>query len=133
MGFPFGNNNGYGGYNGYGSYGGYGATQYGGGYQPPQPPQPSQVIPPKTNKIFVTSLEEAMARPAEPNTEIIYLHQNEPLLFEVTTDLQGRKSVKTFHLSEGNVPKQEYVPREEFEAFKTKFDALFLKEEKVDE
>lgn len=120
MSFPYSNNNVYGGYSGYGNYG------Y--GYQP----QPMQ---PKTNKIFVTSLEEALARPSEPNSEIIYLHQNEPLLFEIVTDMQGRKAVKTFRLGveEKSKPQEDYVSRAEFEAFKAQFKPMEVKEEKTNE
>jgi hypothetical protein len=58
----FGNN--YGGFNNsYNGYTGYGQTT---------PYQQPVVQPPKTNKIFVTSLDEALSRPAEPNTEIVY-------------------------------------------------------------
>lgn len=124
MSFPYTNNNGYGGYSGYGNYG------Y--GYQPPQPMQPMQ---PKTNKIFVTSLEEALARPSEPNSEVIYLHQNEPLLFEIVTDMQGRKAVKTFRLGveEKSKPQEDYVSRAEFEEFKAQLKATAVKEEKTNE
>lgn len=129
MSFSYGNNNGFGGYGGYGNYGGYGSSPYGG-----YPTQP-QSMQPKTNKIFVTSLEEAMARPAEPNTEIIYLHQNEPLLFEIVTDMQGRKAVKTFSLCVENKTKlqNDYVSRAEFEDFKSQVKALTVKEEKTNE
>lgn len=93
-------------------------------------------MPPKTNKIFVTSLEEALAKPVEPHTEVIYLHQTEPLLFEVSTDMQGKKTVKTFALA---IPKQEEkqpavnaVTREEFEEFKKQVESM-LKGENVNE
>ena len=72
--------------NNFGSYGNFG--NYGGYMQQPQPqPQPSmqmqQAIPVKTNKIFITSIEDAMARYAEPNSEIVYLHQDKPILVDL--------------------------------------------------
>lgn len=114
----FGNN--YGGFNNsYNGYTGYGQTT---------PYQQPVVQPPKTNKIFVTSLDEALSRPAEPNTEIVYLHQNEPLLFQITTDLQGKKTFKSFQLTplEQAQKKEELsVLREDFEELKRKVNKLF--------
>lgn len=90
----------------------YGQPNYGNyGYQPTyQPTMPQSIQPqqqqqintnaPKTNKIFVTSLEEAMNRSVEPNSVIIYLHQDLPLLFEISTDFFGKKTYKTFDISE---------------------------------
>lgn len=72
-------------YGGYNSYGGYGV-------------QPQSPI--KTNKVFVTSLEDALARPAEIGSEYIYLHQDKPLLYEVKTDMQGRKTYTVLELSQ---------------------------------
>lgn len=65
--YPYGNLSGYG-------YQSYGATQ------------------PTTNKIYVTSLEDAMARYAGPNSTMIYVLQDESTVFEIYTDLQGRIS-----------------------------------------
>ncbi len=108
-----------GGYTPYNTY-----PQFNNGYAQPQMqtvPQPQF----QTNKIFVTSLEEALARPAEPNTEIIYLHQTEPLLFQISTDLQRKKTALTFRLvaeeDKKNVP-VDCVSRAEFEEYKKKVD-----------
>lgn len=87
------------------NYGNYGYQQP--NYQPqmPQPVQTQQQVQqintnaPKTNKIFVTSLEEAMNRSVEPNSVIIYLHQDLPLLFEISTDFFGKKTYKTYDIS----------------------------------
>ena len=63
--------------------------------------QPLQNIPlpPKTTKIYVTSQEDALARPAEPNSEISYFHQNGKMLFEVYTDQWGRKQLQAFAIT----------------------------------
>jgi hypothetical protein len=112
-------------YSNYNSYNGY--SNYG---QIPQYQQPISQLP-KTNKIFVTSLEEAISRPAEPNTEIVYLHQNEPLLFQIATDIQGKKSYKAFKLMplEEVQKKEETVSRLEFEELKKKVNNYFEKNE----
>jgi hypothetical protein len=117
------NNNWGGGYMPYNAY-----SQFNNGYTQPQ----MQAFPQQqfqTNKIFVTSLEEALARPAEPNTEIIYLHQTEPLLFQISTDLQRKKTALTFRLVAEEDKKNEpvdCVSRAEFEEYKKKVDE-FLK------
>lgn len=67
------------------------------GYQQQQAMQ--QQMPLRTNKIFVTSIEEAMSKYADPNTEIVYYHQDKPMLIEVKTDIQGRKTCNVFDLS----------------------------------
>lgn len=133
----------------YGQQNNYGAMNYGGGYVAPAPtgiynqqsavmqqPQPQTQALPKTNKIFVTSLEEAMNRSVEPNTVIVYLHQDLPLLFEITTDFFGKKTYKTFDITESTqkTPKtaqngaavdlSSYVTRKEFDAIQAQLDGL---------
>ena len=61
----------------------------------PQMPQPMQPQI-RTNKIFVTSFEEAMGRYADPNSIMVYLHQNQPILYEISTDQYGKKSGVTY-------------------------------------
>lgn len=101
---------------------------YYGNYQPTQSVQASQ---PKTNKIWVTSLEDAMSKPVEPNSEYIYLHQDKPLLIEVITDNQGRKSTRVLELKayvEETKPEtimpNNFPTREEFEGLKAEIQAL---------
>lgn len=107
-------------------------TPYNANFQPqmaqPQPPQM------RTNKIFVTSLEDALNRYAEPNTIIVYRHQDEKFEYEITTDGQGRKSYKTFQLNDysvqkaNNIESQPIILREEIDDIKNRLDALESKE-----
>lgn len=105
-------------------------------YQPSYQPQAYSSMQPqlqqqsKTNKVFVTSLDDALNRVSEPNSEMMYLHQDEPLLFEIKTDSQGRKTYKTYAISE-DLPQEgekeenrEFVLREEFERLEGEFKAL---------
>lgn len=107
--------------------------------QIPQPPintTPQQytaqngIQPPKTNKLFVTSVEEAMARPVEPNTELVYLHQDQPLLIEVYTDAQGKKTPQLFDLTPhkaaeaASAPDVKYVTAEEFDGVRGEINGL---------
>lgn len=107
----------------------FGNTPYMGNFQPQmaQQPQPAQM---RTNKIFVTSLEDALNRYAEPNTIIVYRHQDEKFEYEIMTDSQGKKSYKTLVLgdySAQNGEKQQeptYASKEELYAFKSRLEAV---------
>lgn len=85
---------------------------------------------PTTNKIYVTSFEDAMARYAGPNSTMIYVLQDESTIFEIYTDLQGKKVPKVRKLVEftpeqfGNANGGEYVRREEFDALVKKIETL---------
>lgn len=99
-------------------------TPYSGSYQPTQPAQM------RTNKIFVTSLEDALNRYADPNTIILYRHQDEKFEYEVTTDSQGKKTYKTLELRPYSAiqdTKQTQTPiisKEEFDAVKSRLESL---------
>lgn len=94
-----------------------------------QPQQLQMQLPPKTNKIYVTGIEDATSRMAEPNSEMLYRHQDDQILYEVFTDLQGKKTVKAYRYEEiTNEPKREtsavsldgFVTKDEFTAFQAK-------------
>ena len=46
----------------------------------------------KTNKIPVTSLDEAIAKSNERNSEIYYWDQSKPIIYVIKTDMNGVKS-----------------------------------------
>ena len=45
----------------------------------------------KTNRILVTSLQEALARPCDLGSEMYYWDQSRPVIYVVRTSLQGVK------------------------------------------
>lgn len=57
-----------------------------------------------TNAIFVTSLEEALIKTTERNSDMYYFHQDKFEFYRVKVDMEGRKSWAIFHY---NVPNQE--------------------------
>lgn len=65
-------------------------------FVPQVQPQPQL----RTNKVFVTSLEDALNRNAEPNTIMVYRHQDEKFEYEIFTDMQGKKTYKTLALTD---------------------------------
>ena len=50
-----------------------------------------QQLPTSTNKIFVTSLEIALSKACNFNSEMIYFDQNKPVFYVIKTDSIGRK------------------------------------------
>lgn len=68
--------------------------------QPMQQTQPVQAVPQNVNKIYVTSLEDALGRFANVNTITVYHLQDESSEIEVATDGFGKKSYKIRKLSE---------------------------------
>lgn len=108
--------------------------------QAQQPVQASQTpiqaqTPARSNKVFVTSIEDATARYADPNTELIYLHQDKPFIFEVYTDFQGKKTVRTFRFEECTVEEMQDetkgIVKQDLENFATKDDLVALKQSVV--
>lgn len=95
--------------------------------------QQQQVLPPKTNKILVTSLTDALGRTAEPNTEILYIDQDNPLLYQISIDMQGRKTYRTFEIKDVTEQTQQTanksVPQIDLSAYAKKEDLQVLKDE----
>lgn len=115
----------------YNNYG-YGYNNQYGGYQPSvAPAYPAQQVQPTTNKIYVISLEDALQRYASPNSTMIYVLQDESMIFEVFTDMQGKKVPKVKKLVEF-APEGDgggFVSRAEFDELKQKFEAFTAKGE----
>ena len=101
-----------------------------GGYNQAYQPQPQQPIQMRTNKIFVTSLEDALNRYADPNTIIVYRHQDEKFEYEITTDSYGKKTYKTLELAPYSAQQDEnkdnsyIISKEDFDAVKKRLDSL---------
>lgn len=61
-----------------------------------------------TNVVLVTSLEDALMRSNTRNSDMMYVHQDQPIIYRVKVDLEGRKSWAQFPYSipdqNANVP-----------------------------
>lgn len=107
-------------------------------YGTPYPPIQGQnaanyATPRQTNKIYVTSAEDALARFSVPNTITVYWLQDESCVFEVYTDYQGKKNIVTRIFEKPketpkpvvNAPVQgDFVTRGEFEDLRAKLDTI---------
>lgn len=107
-------------------------------YTAPQTPV-YQPTPPQfmTNKIYVTSVDDALSRFANPNTITAYFLQDESAIFEVTTDIQGKKKVKIRTLTDREADRDEkeassieYITRSEFEDLRGKIDGILNEKKK---
>lgn len=65
-----------------------------------QAQQQVQQIPPRTNIAPVASLVDAMSRTSEPNTNMYYADQDQPFIYQISIDMQGRKTYKTFKIED---------------------------------
>lgn len=85
--------------------------QQGQAQQPQQSIQPTQTqiqaVPQNINKIYVTSLEDALARFANVNTITVYHLQDESAEIEIATDGFGKKSFKMRKLSDFAPPEKQ--------------------------
>lgn len=97
------------------------------GYQTPNYYPQSYIQQPITNKIYVTSAEDALARFASPNTVTVYFLQDESAIFEVSTDIQGKKNIRTRKLSDVEPQKQAVAPNTDDFVKRSEFDALLGK------
>lgn len=96
----------------------------------PQAQQP--VMPTKTNVPLVTSLSEAMSRTGELNSDTVYADQDEPFIYRVSIDMQGRKTYRTFQLVDvteqevkkesktdfSNIDLSNYATKQDLQAFR---------------
>lgn len=110
-------------------YGPYGMPY--GNFQ--QQPQPQMTQQPKTNKILVTGLSDALNRLADPNSVMIYIDQDKPFIYQIKTDIYGKKEYETFSLQSYTTPDNpqepkadlsNYVTKQEFQAVLAKIEAL---------
>ena len=96
---------------------------------------PQQNMPPKTNIILVTSLEDALSRYAEPNSNMLYINQDKPIGYNIMTDAQGRKVHKIIDLSDHKeeTPAQvEYVTKADVEEIVKRQLEAFKKTEVIE-
>lgn len=101
--------------------------QYQNQYRPQVPQMPAQPQN-ATNKIYVTSQDDALARFSDPGSTMVYTRQDEQQEYEVTTDYQGRKSIIIYNraVASGQPVNavSEYVTAEQFRALESRFEAL---------
>ena len=87
-----------------------------------------------TNKIYVSGIDDVRSRTLPPNSDMIYLDNDKPILYQKVVDSKGQFEVKSFSINpyspeqdtkkEHSVDLSTYVEKSEFEALKQEFDTL---------
>ena len=79
----------------------------------------------QTNKLFCVSLQDALARPVDFNTSVVYFNQNNNEVYEINTDINGYKTyqVGEVTIKETSAP-QGYVSKTEYDSLKKQLTEL---------
>ena len=99
---------------------------------PQQPPQNNNnnnivSIPTiNTNKIFVNGIDDVKNRYLQNNSDMIFIDNDKPILYEKKVDAVGKMTIKKFSISEINddieIKNVEYVKLSDFEKLKAEFN-----------
>lgn len=81
----------------------------------------------RTNKVLVTSLDEAIAKTSERNSELVYFDQSKPLIYIVKVDMTGVKSWAQLEYSTGVQDTNSPATKSDIAALTGKIEALVAK------
>lgn len=100
------------------------------GMNPNYTPQPVQQ-PVNTNKVYVSSIDDAKNRYLAPNSDYIFLDNDKPLLYRKVVDPTGKMEIQTFEIipyttkqESSELDCSKFVSSEEFNKFKQEFAEL---------
>lgn len=99
----------------------------------PQNASPTQV---RTNKIFVTGLQDALSRSIDPNSDVVFFDQDKDIMYNIKSDAYGKKTHLVIDLSLHQEPDPVQVQEEykkQIEELRTRVEALENVGRKVDE
>ena len=77
-----------------------------------------------SNIILVTSLEEALYRTTSIPSDMLYVHQTQPLFYRVKVDNEGRKTWSEYPYSVPNQDANTPVNKAEFNSLLKRFEEL---------
>lgn len=138
-------------YNGISSGGNFGYTpQYYNSFSQPQQqnqqPQQTQIQPQtqvatNTNKIYVSGLDDVKGRFLSPNSDVLFIDNDKPLLYQKVVDSKGQFEIKVFDIcphvdpeqakSENSSKLSDYVLKTDLEPLEAEIKALNTKLEKL--
>ncbi len=95
-------------------------------YQPNQYNQYpyNNILTPQTNKIYVNSYDEVVKYQMPANSDMLFIHRTEPVLYDKVTDAYGGYIIKTFTIKEKLAEQNEEVSKEELQTISDRLDAL---------
>lgn len=82
---------------------------------------------PRTNKLLVTSLDEAIAKSNERNSETVYFDQGRPVIYIVKVDMNGVKSWAHLDYSTGHQDTNAPATKADINQLTGKLEDLFNK------
>lgn len=107
-------------------------------YQTQQPQQPAVV---NTNKIFVGGIEDVKNKQLPFNSDMLFVDNDKPFLYQKIVDSKGQFEIKTFDITPHDSQKDEkqnctvdlsnYVEKSKFEALEGEIRALKDKINKI--
>lgn len=105
-----------------------------------QTPQPTGVT--NTNKIYVSGIDDVKGKVLAPNSDILFIDNDKPLLYQKTVDSKGQFEIKVFDICphiEQEMAKPEdainlsnYVLKSDLEPLQAEIKALNAKISKMD-
>lgn len=82
----------------------------------------------QSNKIYVSGIEGARSYQMMPNSEMIFLDDNQSIIYDVLTDIQGKRTINVYdvvpHKSEEEIKLSQFATKEELEVLKQEIDKL---------
>ena len=107
----------------------------GGQFAPPQQQQQSTAPAfTNTNKIYVSGIEEVKNRPLPFNSDMLFIDNDKPLVYQKTVDSKGQFEVKVFDITPhegkdeangaGAVDLSAYAPKSDLEALQREIRVL---------
>ena len=79
---------------------------------------------PYTNMVFVTSVEEALYKATQRNSDVVFFDQDRPVFYRVKVDSDGRKSWMQFEYVAPDAAKNAPVTKSEFQEFVARLEAV---------
>lgn len=79
---------------------------------------------PITNKLFASSVEDALSRPVNSNTKVVYFNQNTGELYEITTDPWGAKTPEIYTYCKKTVVVNNQNNKSELDKIKERLDEI---------
>lgn len=79
---------------------------------------------PVTNMVFVTSVEEALYKATQRNSDVVFFDQDKPVFYRVKVDGDGRKSWMQFEYAAPDAAKNAPVTKSEFQEFVARLEAV---------
>ena len=96
-------------------------------YMNQQMPVQQQMQPQtNTNKIYVSGIDDVKGRYLQPNSDVMFIDNDKPLLYEKIVDSKGQFEIKVFDVSthKEDEQKDDYAKKSDIDSILTRLSAL---------